>query len=210
MTATVAQPPDVAQDADHEVHRSSVRRWYGVVLVGGLLGVATAGWQTVERIAWAADHDAKAACDLSSKLSCSGVFGHWQASALGIPNSVVALPVFALIASAGLAGLLRSRPSRAYLASILGVTVFMTAFITWYLEQTATDIGVLCLFCAGCMVNIVIAGVGMTRVAATERVLGEGRAARALDRLVGTRSDLIAWAGLLAIVATMLVVGLTS
>ncbi len=125
----------------------------------------TAAWQTVERIAWAADPQAPSVCEINTVLSCSSVYPHWQSSALGIPNSLVALPVFAFLLSAGLAGLLGGRLPRPYLATVLGVTLFMTAFVTWYLGQTALSIGALCLFCVGCGASILVAGAGVTRVA---------------------------------------------
>lgn len=52
----------------------------------------TAAWQTVERIAWAADPQAPSVCEINTVLSCSSVYPHWQSSALGIPNSLIALP----------------------------------------------------------------------------------------------------------------------
>ena len=83
----------------------SLRPWYGLMALGGGLGTVTAAWQTVERIAWAADPKAPSVCEINTVLSCSSVYPHWQSSALGIPNSLVALPVFAFLLSAGLAGL---------------------------------------------------------------------------------------------------------
>jgi len=40
----------------------------------------------------------------------------------------------------------------------------MTAFVIWYLGQTALSIGALCLFCVGCGASILVAGVGATRL----------------------------------------------
>lgn len=103
------------------------------MLVAGLAGVGTGAWLTVERIAWAGEPAIGSVCDLSATISCGNVFSHWQSSALGVPNSLVALPVFAMIGSAGLAGVLGSRPSRSYTATMLGPSVFMALFVTWYL-----------------------------------------------------------------------------
>lgn len=186
----------------------SLRGWYATMLAGGALGIITASWQTVARIDWAAGKSASGVCEISDKLSCGTVFDHWQSSALGIPNGLIAVPVFAALAATGLAGLMGSQLSRRYLGVILGVTLFMTAFVTWYMEQTAFDIGVLCLYCLGCMLNIVIAGVGVTRVAAAERALGDGRAGNALGRLVDANLDLVAWAFLVGVVGVMLFAGL--
>lgn len=179
------------------------------MLIGGSLGIITAAWQTVERLAYAADPTADSVCEINAVLSCSSVYSHWQSSALGIPNSLIGLPVFALIASAGLAGVLGSSLSRGYLAAIGGMTLFMAGFVTWYMFQSAFVISVLCLFCVACMVNVVVAGIGVTRVAAAQQVLGHGRAGRELRLLVESGADLIAWLGLAAAVAVMLYFGLS-
>ncbi len=208
MAITAARPPLTVRQAERRVGERPLRRWYATMLAGGALGAFTAGWQTVERIAWAKNPHSLTVCEISSRVSCSNVFSHWQSSALGIPNSVIALPVFAFIASAGLAGLLGSRLSRRYLGAVLGVTVFMTAFVTWYMEQSAYDIRVLCIFCTGCMASIIVAGVGATRAAAAGGLLAGRRAGRWLQLSVDSNADLIAWGGLAAIVGVMLWTGL--
>jgi uncharacterized membrane protein len=187
---------------------AGLRRWYAVMLVGGALGILTAAWQTVDRIGWAANPNAGSICEINSVLSCSSVFSHWQSSALGIPNSLIALPLFGLFAATGLAGVLGSDLSRGYLGTVFGMNVGLALFITWYLQQSAFPIGVLCLFCLGCGVNAVIAGIGVTRVAAAQQALGDGRVGQELRRQVAAGADLIAWVGLLLVWAAMLVVGL--
>ncbi len=183
--------------------------WYLLMLIGGALGLFTAGWQTVERIAWAADPQASSVCEINAVLSCSSVFSHWQSSALGVPNSLIAMAVFGVVASAGLAGLLGSQLSRGYLATVFGLTVFMTAFVVWYLEQSALSIGVLCLFCVGCAVNIIVAGIGVTRVASQAGALGQGALGRGVAAMVGSGADIVAWLGLGGLLTLMMVLGLT-
>jgi len=185
-----------------------LRPWYLLMLVGGALGLFTAGWQTVERIAWASDPQATSVCEINAVLSCSSVFSHWQSSALGVPNSLVAMAVFGFVASTGLAGLLGSQLSRAYLATVFGMTVFMTAFVVWYLEQSALSIGVLCLFCVGCAVNLIVAGLGITRVAARAGALGRGGLGRGVTAMVSSGADIVAWLGLAALLTLMMVLGL--
>ena len=185
----------------------SVSRWWYVVLVGGVLGIVSTAWQTVERIAYAAGGD-ESVCDISAVLSCSNVYSHWQSSALGIPNSLIGLPVFAFLTSVAVSGLLGSQLSRATLGATWGLALFMTGFIVWYLAQTAFDIGSLCLFCTACMVNITLAGAGLTRVVDAKGVLGDGPAGQRLRSLVDSWADLAIWAGLLMAVAAMLFTGL--
>lgn len=210
MTSTLNRPPASSPGPATPASTGAARTrlWYALVLAGGLLGVGTAAWQTVDRIAWAADPTAGSICEINSVLSCSSVFSHWQSSALGLPNSLVALPLFGLFAATGLAGLLGSRLSPTYLTTALAMNVFFALFIVWYLEQSAFPIGVLCLFCLGCGANAVVTGVGLTRVVAAEHALGGGRWGREVGLLVDSGADLIAWAGVVLVVAAMLVVGL--
>lgn len=179
-----------------------------LVALGGLLGTISAAWQTVDRIAYAGRADAQLICDVNEVLSCSSVFSHWQSSAFGVPNSIIALPVFAAVLFTGLAGLLGSHLSGPYLAGMLGLVLFMAGFITWYLQQSAFAIGVLCLLCAACATSIVLAGVGLTRAAAHAGSFGRGRAGRELSLFVAAGADVVAWLGLALLIAVMLVVGL--
>lgn len=182
--------------------------WPVLMVVGGLLGVVSGAWQTVERIHFAAGTNADALCEINAVLSCNSVFTHWQSSALGIPNSLISLPVFALLGSGGLAVLLGTRLSRGYAVTLLGTTLFMAAFLTWYMQQSAFAIGVLCIYCTVCAVAVVAVGVGVTRVVDAEQALGTGRAGRQLRLLVEARADLIIWAGLAALIAVLLYLGL--
>jgi uncharacterized membrane protein len=186
----------------------STRPWYVLVLLAGAVGMVSAGWQLVERIAYADNADAASVCDFNAVLSCSSVFGQWQSSALGVPNTLVSLPVFAALAATAVAGILGSRFARPYLAGLLGLSLFMAAFATWYSYQTAFEMGAMCLFCTIGSAAVLTAGIGVTRVAAAERALGDGRAGRALALLVNSNSDLLAWFGLILINAVMLYFGL--
>lgn len=206
MTSTA--PAARAADRSPAPAVRGLRPWWLLTFLGGALGAVTGAWQTVERIAWAADGTTASFCDVNAWLSCSSVFGHWQSSALGIPNSLIALPVFSVLAATGLAGLLGSRLSNAFVATALGLAVFMTAFIVWYMQQTAFAIGILCLFCAGCALAVLVAGAGLTRVAAAQGALGSGRFGREVGLLVRSGADLMVWGGVALVVLAMLVVGL--
>jgi uncharacterized membrane protein len=185
----------------------TVSRWWYVVLAGAALGILSTVWQTVERIAYAKG-DGSAVCDISAVVSCSNVYSHWQSSALGVPNSLIGLPVFAFLASVAVSGLLGSQLAPRFLAGALGLAVFMTGFIFWYMEQSAFSIGALCLFCVACMVAITLAAAGLVRVADAQGALGDGRLGQRVHAAVDAWADLALWAGLLFLVAAMLFVGL--
>jgi uncharacterized membrane protein len=206
--ATVTRVREKTTGREVEEHVRPGALWFWLVLGGGLLGVVSGAWQTVERIAYAGGTDSGSICEINTVLSCNSVYNHWQSSALGIPNTMISIPVFALLASAGLAGLLGSRLSRPYLATMLGLTVFMAGFLTWYMQQSAFAIGALCLFCTICAACVVAVGIGLTRIVDAEQALGTGRAGTQLRLLVEARADLIVWAGLAALIGVLLWLGL--
>ncbi len=203
-------PVRVRERHGHEADgaRQPAAVWFWLMLAGGVLGGIAAAWQLVERIAYADNPSSASFCEINSVISCNSIFSHWQSSALGVPNTLVSLPVFALLASAGLAGLLGSRLSRPYLATLFGLTVFMAAFVTWYMQQSAFSIGALCLFCTVGAASLVTIGIGITRVVDAEQALGTGRAGRQLRLLVEARADIIIWLGLAALIAVLLYLGL--
>lgn len=178
-----------------------------LVMVGGLGGVVTASVQMWERIQWAAAPEQALFCDLSARLSCSSVFSHWQSSALGIPNSIIGLPVFAMLAMAGIAGVLGTRPSRRFLGWTLFLGLFMLGFVTWYLFQTAFAIGILCLWCAGCGVFSLTTMAGLGRIVAAEGLFGASVVGRAVRAAADGGSDLLLWTGWAAVIAAALWAG---
>lgn len=186
----------------------ATRTWWRLVLAGGLLGIVGTVWETVERLSALTTVGKDSVCDINAVISCGSVYEHWQSSALGVPNSLIGLPVFAIMASAALGALLGSQLSGRYVATLWGLALFMTVFVFWYMEQTAFTIGALCLFCTASMINIMLAGIGLTRVADAERALGDGRVGSAVHRLVDSRADLALWFGLAAVVGIMLFLGL--
>lgn len=202
LSETGASRPETAPQA--------TRTWWRLVLAGGLLGIVGTVWQTAERLSALAAPGGESVCDINAVISCGSVYEHWQSSALGVPNALIGLPVFAVMASAALAALLGSQLSGRYVATMWGLALFMTVFVFWYMQQTAFAIGALCLFCTASMVNIMLAGIGLTRIAHAEGALGEGTIGRAVHRLVDGWWDLVLWLTLAAVVVGMLVIGLVT
>lgn len=195
-------------DLTERTGRRGTTGWWLLTLAAGLLGIVGTIWQMVERLAYESDPGREAFCEINAAVSCSSVYSHWQSSALGLPNALIGLPVFAMLTSAAVAGLLGSRHSPRYLALMWGLALFMTAFATWYMEQTAFVIGSLCVFCAASWLFIIVAGVSLTRVLEAERGLGAGAAGRRLSYLVDRDLDVVAWLVLVLSVTAMLVLKL--
>ena len=82
------------------------RGWWRLVLAGGLLGIVGAVWQTAERLATLGAGGGNPVCEINSVVSCQTAYAYWQTSALGIPNSLIGLPVFAIVTGTAVAALL--------------------------------------------------------------------------------------------------------
>lgn len=177
-----------------------------VVTAAAAAGIGFTAIQTVERIAILKDPASSLLCDVNSLVSCSTVLGAWQSSViLGVPNAFIGAVMFSLFLATGLAGLLGSTLSRAFLLTVLGLVVFFAAFATWFMVQTAFVIGALCLWCLGIVTAVAAIGGAVTRVAARSAP-AQGRVAL-LDR---SGVDLLAWAGWWVLVVGLVAVGLLS
>jgi uncharacterized membrane protein len=148
------------------VHR---REWLAVSLAGAA-GIAFTGTQIVERITSLKDPGAALACDVNATVSCTNVLGAWQSSVvLGVPNALIGAVMFGMFLSAGLSGLLGTELSGAYSRLLLGLAVFFAAFASWFMWQTAWDIGSLCVWCTGIVTCVALIGAAVTLVVGPAR-----------------------------------------
>lgn len=184
------------------------RGLWSVVLVASATGIALTTAQILERISMLRTPGSSLVCDIGPAVSCTEVLGAWQSSVLGPPNAWVGGLMFAILGSGALAAVTGSRLSRGFALTLWGLAAFFLCFATWFMRETAFDIGSLCLWCVGITTAVVVICAALTRVARAARALGDGRASRVLDTLVRTRLDLVLWAGWWAVVAGLVAVGL--
>ncbi|MFN8200553.1 MAG: vitamin K epoxide reductase family protein [Nakamurella multipartita] len=118
-----------------------------VLLVGGLLGEAAALILTVEKYRLALDPGYITSCDLNPVLSCGSIMTTPQASAFGIPNSLLGVAGFAVVATVGAALLAGARTANWFWAGLqIGVTAGFL-FVHWLIWQSLSVIGALCPYC---------------------------------------------------------------
>lgn len=134
--------------------RSTKLVWW-VATIGASVGLVASFIQTIERISYA-DQPLKAlTCDINSVFSCSSVFDGWQSSFFGFSNSIMCLAFFAVVLGVAISGLTGSLINR-YLRLIMHFfSVFFLFFGAWYLQQSAYDIGALCIFCIFCYSGVI-------------------------------------------------------
>ncbi len=165
---------------------------YGVMLAGGIIGMAAAFLQTTEKIALLKNKDAILACDLNSVFSCSNVLSAWQSSVFGFPNSLMCMTLFTIFASVALVGLSGATLPRKLRLSIQGLSLFTLGFALWFLTQSIYVINALCILCIFCFAGLLLVNWGWLRLNAADLPIGErGRAF--VKRRIETGTDTLIW-----------------
>jgi uncharacterized membrane protein len=184
--------------------------WYLALLAAALVGITATIIQIIERIQLAEAPGSALICDLNATFSCGGVIVAEQSSVFGpIPNAAIGLLVFAVMASAAVAGVSGTRWRLRYWVFVTFLAGFMGGFTIWFLYQTAFVIGKVCLWCLGIGLALLLANASVWRLGWREGHLdGSSRFARAARWTIRGGTDLVLWAGLGSLVAIMMVAGL--
>ncbi|AMT94950.1 MULTISPECIES: vitamin K epoxide reductase family protein [Brevibacterium] len=116
-------------------------------VVGGLIGLIAAVVLLVEKMTLAANPDYIPSCNVNPVLSCGSVMATPQAAAFGVPNPIIGVAGFAIVAAIGVGLLAGGRYTAWYWATIqIGVT-FAVIFVHWLIYQSLYVIGALCPYC---------------------------------------------------------------
>ncbi len=164
------------------------------VLFGSLIGAVASFLQVIERIEWAARPSTPLACDLTSSVSCSTVFGAWQSSFFGFSNAILCLTFFAVMFGFGLAGLFSATmPGRRTRLVMHFFALFFLGFGAWYLQQSAFVIGAFCIYCVACYTGVILMNWGWLRLNAEDMPLGT-RQKNSLKSFIKKGNDTFVWA----------------
>lgn len=124
-----------------------------VLLVGGLIGLVAAAALLVEKIRVLADPGHVPACSFNPVLSCGTVMVTPQAEVFGVPNPVIGVACFAVVAAVGAALLARTGAGadpgfrRWFWLGLQTGCVFGAVFVHWLIFQSLYRIGALCPYC---------------------------------------------------------------
>ncbi|MFC4561867.1 vitamin K epoxide reductase family protein [Nocardiopsis mangrovi] len=145
MTAPAAAPPRPAPGAAVPVI-SRALPW--LLTAGGAIGLAAAGALLVEKVRVLQNPDHVPACSINPVLSCGTVMDTPQATAFGdIPNPVIGVACFAIVAAVGAALLAEGVFRRWFWLGLQAGTVFGAGFVHWLIFQSLYRIGALCPYC---------------------------------------------------------------
>jgi uncharacterized membrane protein len=127
-----------------------------ILTLGSAIGAVASFIQVIERITFADNPLANLSCDINSAFSCSSVFDGWQSSVFGFSNSIMCLLFFGVMLGVGLGGLFSTGLAKSLRLVMHFFSVFFLFFGAWYLQQSAFDIGALCLFCIFCYSGVIL------------------------------------------------------
>jgi uncharacterized membrane protein len=159
---------------------------------GGVVGLVAAFMQTLEKITLLKNANAVLTCDINSVFSCSNVLNAWQSSVFGFPNSLMCMALFTIFMTAGLAGLLASKLSRAFRLTVQGLSLFTLGFALWFLWQSTYRINSLCLYCLFCFAGLLLVNSAWLRLNADDLPIG-ARGRTGLKQGIAKGTDIFAW-----------------
>ncbi|MEV0790406.1 vitamin K epoxide reductase family protein [Kribbella sp. NPDC050459] len=118
-----------------------------ILVIGGAVGLSAAIVLTVEKIALLRDPSYVPSCSINPVLSCGSVMSTPQASAFGVPNSLLGIAGFAIVTTIGAALLAGASFQRWFWLGLQAGVTFGAAFVHWLIFQSLYRIGALCPYC---------------------------------------------------------------
>lgn len=146
--------PSTAPSADSAVaapapgsSRSHLRSTGWVLLIAGTAGLLAALILSIEKYRLALDPGYVTSCDINPVVSCGSIMDTAQASALGIPNSLIGIAAFAVVVTVAAAMLAGFDPPGWFWGGLLAGATAGLAFVLWLIAQSLYVIGALCPYC---------------------------------------------------------------
>ncbi len=181
----------------------NTRKWYMVASMGSAVGLVSAFWQMMEKITLLKHTGTPLTCDLNSVFSCSNVLNSHQASIFGPPNSLICTVLFAALLMVGVIGWTGSAIAKQVRLVMQFFALFMVAFGTWFLWQSAYRIGSLCIFCIFCIAGLLLTNTALLRINASDLPIPKPYR-DTLSRYMASGADYFVWAVYAVVLAAML------
>lgn len=165
---------------------------YRFMVGGGLLGMAAAFLQTLEKITLLANKDAALVCNLNSVFSCSAVLQAWQSSVFGFPNSIMCMAFFTIFMTVALVGATGGQIPKNMRLSIQALALATLGFGLWFIWQSIFVISAICIFCVFCIIGLLIVNGAWLRINANDLPISK-RAHETLSRATESGLDIFIW-----------------
>lgn len=118
-----------------------------ILAVGGMIGVLAAAILMAEKVHLLKNPGALLSCDINPIVACGSVINTPQASAFGLPNPILGLVGFGIVATVGMALLAGAQFKRWFWLGLQAGTVFGVGFVTWLQFESIYRIDALCPYC---------------------------------------------------------------
>lgn len=142
-----------------------------VLLIGGLIGAASAIMLTIEKFSSLENPNYIPSCDFNPLISCGSVMNTPQGSAFGFPNPIIGIFGFAVVITIGVALLCRIEFPDWFWVGLLFGGLFGVGFIHWLFIESVFSIHKLCPYCmAVWIVMIAIFSYTVLALFSTDRV----------------------------------------
>jgi uncharacterized membrane protein len=168
------------------------RLLYGVMIGGGLTGLAASFFQTIEKMQSLSTVGKPLICDINSVFSCTNVLSAWQSSVFGFPNSLMCMILFTIFAAIGLAGLSGGVLPKKLRISIQALAIFTLCFGIWFLTQSIYAIGYLCILCLFCFAGLLFVNAAWLRINVSDLPIG-ARNRQIIARAIESNLDIFVW-----------------
>jgi len=120
---------------------------FGVMLIGGVIGLFAAFTLTLDKLHLLENPDTVLACSINVVLNCSAVMETPQSEILGFPNMLIGLMAFSVIITIAVLGLAKVRfPRWILIAASIGFLLDIS-FSYWLFFQSVYVIQILCPWC---------------------------------------------------------------
>ncbi|WPF66533.1 MULTISPECIES: vitamin K epoxide reductase family protein [unclassified Corynebacterium] len=136
--------------------------WGWLFVLGGIIGIVLSGIIMVEKMKLAEDPSYTTTCDLSAVVSCGNVMRSVQAAAFGIPNPLIGLVGFGMVALIGAAVAAGGRFAGWFWFGAQAGMTFALVFVHWLFFQAVYVINALCPYCMGVWAVVIVLFVYVT------------------------------------------------
>ncbi|WP_037345492.1 vitamin K epoxide reductase family protein [Sciscionella sediminilitoris] len=138
---------ELGEDEFEEEQTGVERVFPWILLIGGLIGAASAIMLTIEKINSLADKNYVPSCNFNPLISCGSVMNTPQGSAFGFANPVIGIFGFAVVITIGVALLCRASFPDWFWMGLLFGCLFGVGFIHWLFIESVFVIHKLCPYC---------------------------------------------------------------
>ena len=118
-----------------------------ILVIGGAVGIVMSFLLTLDKIALLKNPDAVLPCNINPIISCGSVINTEQASAFGVPNPMLGMVGYSVVATVGIIMFFGAVMNKKFWNLFLAGLILAEVFIHLLIYESLYIIGSLCLYC---------------------------------------------------------------